>query len=113
MISLLVAMAATNFWDGNQLYSDLCQPDKVTIACTTYVTGLIDGANLVSLRNGEELPFCIPPTATAGQLADVFKKELHDDPARRNLWGSSILWNAMTKAFPCPTPPLSFKPRPK
>jgi hypothetical protein len=65
-------------------------------ACTGYVSGAFNAIQIIGGVN-----FCLPVDMTSGQLANIFKIHLDNDPLELSFPGASIVMLALVKAFPC------------
>ena len=102
MIGVTTAMAVSltmAFKDGNMLQAD-CLGLRRPV-CVSYIQGVMDTIALFENAPGGEKTFCIPPNATAGQLADVVVKHLGDHPAERAQTAASLTFKAVHQAFAC------------
>ena len=98
VFSLLAGQALAAFYDGNALFADCDKGDEYNTLewrlCSGYITGV-----------AEALPgqvFCLPATASVGQIRDTVKLWLKDHPEKRHLAASSLVVNALKEKFPCP-----------
>ena len=100
------AGSLADFYDGNKLYRELQYHARVDSGQTVsdkewfdlatargYVTGVADA------REGSQ--FCLPPTATLGQVVDITLNHLRAFPEMRHQAGSRLVVAALAKAFPC------------
>lgn len=89
---------AAGFWkSGNQLHEN-CAPQDAMYGdgvCTGYILGVADGNG----ANGFH-PYCIPDNANVGQMVDVIKKWLEDNPQFRASPAGDLVNAAMMEAFP-------------
>ena len=93
-------MAHAYFIDGNKLLSYM-QHESVTwqMLALGYVQGVADmGSGVVT---------CAPPNITAGQLNDMMKIWLVNNPAERHRSADILITYVLTKAWPCPKRPKS------
>ena len=87
------------FYSGNDIFPS-CQSNSSFI--TGYVTGVIDYAGIASsITDRSSIRVCVPLDATNGQAKDVFCKFLADNPEKRHIDASALVFNAMQDAFPC------------
>ena len=61
--------------------------------CMGYISGIVDGRN--------ETSFCIPDGVTRGQVTDIVKFWLRENPATRHLRASRLIIDALWDKFPC------------
>lgn len=93
--------------DGNELH-ELCSEASGQYGkgvCMGYVVGVLDGNNMhsdISASNSEgAYTICTALTAPRGQVRDVVKKYLTDNPGIRHYNAAIIVMEAITEAFPC------------
>lgn len=94
------APAQSSFYiDGNRLY-EMCagQPDP---ACTLYIVGAVDAFGTVSEILGGGRLFCVPPGVVSGQLADVLRRHMRENPETRHHAASVLVIRSLREAFPC------------
>jgi hypothetical protein len=94
LAALLVVPAYAGFQDGNSLVNSC--GDNVYGCLMPYAAGLTD---MHQALGGTD--FCLPVEVTQGQVADVFKKYLDDNPAVRHHPAAVLFIEAMRAAFPC------------
>ena len=94
---MLSANSYASVWkDGNSLHSNC--GDEFAFAqglCSGYIIGVLDA----NARNGFE-PYCDPEGTTRGQMRDIVKKWLADNPAYRTIPADAAVTVAMMEAFP-------------
>lgn len=94
---MVPCVASANFWTGNDLYTKLSSSEGVErIHGYGYVTGAFDVASYIW--------FC-PPTGggiTVGQISDIAKNWLANNPHRRNEAAEKLLREAYSQVWPCP-----------
>jgi MFS-type transporter involved in bile tolerance (Atg22 family) len=96
LIALLLApkKADAEFFSGNDLLQRQFSSDTAErISAMGYVMGVFD----VYVR----VTFCAPNTVTAGQLNDMIKNYLTNNPAIRHRSAESIISDALKQAWPC------------
>ena len=88
------AVAQLQFNKGNAL-KEYCQSTNVYEMgfCIGYVVGVADN-NAMSI--------CMPPGVSQGQIRDIVKKYLNDNPAQLHRDADVLVLNALQQAFPCP-----------
>jgi len=75
--------------------------DRSPTACQGFVLGVVDGvAAIVSVSDIDPL-FCVPDSATKGQVFEVGEKYLRGHPEQRHLAAGALILKAMMDAFPC------------
>lgn len=89
--------AASHFYNGNKLH-ELCE--TYPLAALYYVTGTMDGV-WVEKNNVLTLMACLPPNLTALQAKDVTCQYLKSNPGKRHYTASSVVYTALSVAFPC------------
>lgn len=86
------------FYTGNKL-SELCSYTDLD-PCTTYILGVVDGQNAAVTATSRDVAYCIPETASSGQIRDVVLKYLRDHPERRHIIAGTLIANALADAWP-------------
>lgn len=97
LISLLFvpAMAHAEFMSGNKLLNDLQSANVIDrMVGMGYVQGVMD-AHTRAL-------YCPPNGITAGQVTDMAKKHLEENPAIRHFAADGILAQLFKPIWPCP-----------
>jgi hypothetical protein len=61
--------------------------------CTGYILGVLDALNGAIM--------CVPQAVTKGQLTDVVKLWLRDNPGQRQYVASDLVITALKEKFPC------------
>ena len=89
---------------GNSLWT-YCQAPNGSPAwslCVGYITGAADafGAEEGIMKRSSFI--CEPPDTTVGQIVDVVKNDLRDRPQDRSFDAASLVWGALSRAWPCP-----------
>jgi len=88
---------------GNFLL-ERCENENVafTLAyCLGYIQGVADGLILGRSIRDEEAFFCIPGSATSGQIMRVTKKYLSEHPEKLHQPAVTLVFLALVEAFPC------------
>jgi hypothetical protein len=102
LILILAFFSASAFaqtkQDGNAFLKEITGNDMVQMYALGYVFGM------------SELIPCISGEITNGQLVDVVKKYLEQNPETRHLHRSTLVFRALSGAFPCKQEPT---PKPK
>jgi hypothetical protein len=90
------------FYDGNSLYEKCSGSSNYDQgACTAYIAGAQDLLNF--WNDGGKIKFvCMPGEARAGQISDVVKKWLNDNPSQRHFPAAMLISKALIEVFPCP-----------
>jgi hypothetical protein len=90
-----------SFYTGNEVH-DWCKSDNPR--CLIYSIGILDAQNFlntVKALNGGELKICAPKNANAGQVKDIVKAYLENNPAVRNQSAPGLVMLALNLAWPC------------
>ena len=95
---LLIAFVSTtclaDFQTGNQIKSICDSTSDVSRGiCLGYVTAIVD--------SNAGTKFCPPLTVTGGQVESIAKKFFNDNPEKLHLSATSVIVEAMSRAFPC------------
>jgi hypothetical protein len=115
LVITLSKSAETTFFSGNELYA-ICTSASERAECEGYVKGVLDVAdfegifyhgryNLHSFEGGPPHyidEWCLPWGVTSRQTVDVVTIFLRDNPQIRHIRASTLVGQAMKKAFPCP-----------
>ena len=101
--SMMSVTANAQFMNGNKLYEDFksCETKQTQHSCSYalgYVTGVYDA--LKDSLMGRD--FCAPSGITQGQLGDLVHLYLKENPGKMSYSAHTIIWTAVTKAWPCP-----------
>jgi hypothetical protein len=80
---------------GNDAYS-LCQGNEMW--CIGFVSGALD---MAAALNPPNVSYCLPLTVKAGQMTDVFKKALTENPEIRDKPAVFILLEKLAATYPC------------
>lgn len=91
------------FSTGNDLVEACAAPvsDPSYLTCLVYIGGVSDTLDFLQTAGLLSKVYCMPKSITQGQLAAVFSKYLHDNPAKRQLVAANLLIDALLDAFPC------------
>jgi hypothetical protein len=92
------------FYSGNKL-NEWCQSTSSpldNLQCQIYIAAIYDNSNDYAQMSGKSL-FCIPSGVTLGQLVDVVKLWLTNNPSKRHFTASWVVTTAFIDAFPCKT----------
>lgn len=85
--------AHAEFKDGNKLYSDLTGTTAQQMVGMGYVMGVADALSNVTV--------CAPPNVTAGQVTDMVRLYLEEQPQLRHFMADSLVNRVLSKAWPC------------
>jgi hypothetical protein len=94
--ALCASLAHAEFMDGNKLLTDMNGSQMRQMAVIGYVMGVADSLHGVSS--------CPPASATAGQVHDMVKQYLEDNPSLRHHTGDVIVGRVLMRAWPCKQP---------
>lgn len=89
----VVLPAVAQFKTGNQLYSQMQGNQVEQMNAIGYVQGVADAFQGVLA--------CIPTTVTAGQLYDMTKLYVQNNPTDRNLSADFLIMQVLRAAWPC------------
>lgn len=95
MIGLtLCATAQAEFYSGNDVYQKFSDPDP-------FVRGISMGFVIGVFDVGQRAWHCAPGTVTAGQVRDLAKTYLENNPAIRHQPAEKLLRDLYRAAWPC------------
>lgn len=94
--------AKANFINGNELH-DWCQSkgEGERTLCMGFVMGVVDMIQSGQKHSTLTSDTCFPDALKGGQVVDVAKKWLVDNPQHRHFVASDLVMVAMEQAFPC------------
>jgi hypothetical protein len=75
-----------------------CDKPRYSTQCLAFTQGAVEGFGLLATKK----ILCLPPEVDNGQLMDVGRKFIRDNPAKAHLGATLLLANAWATAFPCP-----------
>ena len=97
LILVLVLVAGTaqagTFWDGNKLYSKLRGETMEQMQALGYVMGVSDAEDTATI--------CSPNTVTSGQMFDIVKQYLENNPAVRHFPADTLVKVVLGRVWPC------------
>ena len=96
LASLLAMSSVANasYYSGNQLFNKMTSADTVDkMFALGYIAGVHDAMEGVAV--------CAPQGVTLGQLSDVVLKKLRSIPEHRHNSADSLVFMALSEAFPC------------
>ncbi len=93
--SLVSISTAAGFLDGNKLLSDM---NSETYSGKAIALGYVIGVH----DSFDTLLFCTPENASQGQMRDVVKKYIENNPSSRHKSADILIVNALKQDFPCP-----------
>lgn len=100
ILSILVASPVwADFKDGNQLHSDCSRESFAEKGiCLGYIMAIADvlGSDQLYGRSA-----CLPPNVSGGQVYDLVKQYLLNNPQDRHYAAKSIVVLVLSEAFPC------------
>lgn len=113
-LSTTPAHAQVTYITGNELHRD-CSADGEGILgfqsralCMGYIAGVVDAfttsAMVAGVVRGEDTEvnlLCIPEGVEMGQLIDLTKDYLKNNPGDRHFTASFLVYMALSKQFPC------------
>ena len=85
--------AHAEFKDGNKLLSEMNGNAYQQMTALGYVVGVADTLDTMTI--------CAPNSITAGQIHDMVKQFLVENPGVRHYSGDSIVNRVLSKAWPC------------
>jgi Ssp1 endopeptidase immunity protein Rap1a len=92
------------FETGNDLY-EKCSTAPNTLSqgfCLGYSAGISDAMSIKPALNPvNTYSRCLSQNVTMGQIADVVKEYLHQNPAKRHFAAIALIAEALANAFPC------------
>ena len=104
-------IANAGVFSGNELLEMIQSKDfENKNAAFFYINGVLEAQVLQAYKDNlravkdaklDESPLCIPDTVTKGQLLDIVKKFLNDNPADRHEQALPLVQYALGKAFNC------------
>jgi hypothetical protein len=97
LIQPATAQVTGNTWEANCASQELHD----YVACRRYVAGVADTLRVWEASSPSTLEACIPDKATVGQLVEVGRKFMRDNPSGRHLPAGVLLVTAFTFAWPC------------
>lgn len=89
---------------GNNLLLECAGNMLHQLACMYYISGVIDGVDLAQAQRAtasKDRLFCLPATATQGQLQDIIVKSLSEHPELRHYPATYFIVDALSRTFPC------------
>lgn len=90
------------FVSGNDLWEQCrnTQSPNDQARCSSFIVSVVDTYN-TSVKQSDAL-FCTPPGITIGQLVDVAKKHLEQNPEHRHIQAALVVMRAFRVAFGAP-----------
>ena len=103
--------ADASFQTGNSLLDACVSTQSYPAAiCLNYISGVADAASALYPAAYLGWRFCIPNTATLGQLKEVVTRWLIENPGERHYTGNSLVAHALSERFPCAPAPAVTPP---
>lgn len=93
VLMLVPALANAEFMSGNSLLTDMNGSEMKKMFAFGYVIGVADTFSNSTV--------CPPANITAGQVQDIIKKHLEDNPATRHYTADSLIRNKLEAVWPC------------
>ena len=87
------SIASAHFMSGNDLLRDMNGGSVNRSLAIGYVLGVTD-----TLTN---IAICPPANITSGQVTDIIKKHLEDNPSSRHYSADSLISNKLVSIWPC------------
>lgn len=84
---------AGTFWDGNKLHSKLQSNTMDQMQALGYIMGVSDAVDTEII--------CSPNTVTAGQMHDIMKQYLENNPAVRHFPADTLVKVVLSRVWPC------------
>jgi hypothetical protein len=73
--------------------------------CHGYISGVVEWQLIIAAaQRMAPIKYCLPEGVTYGQIVDIVKKFMADNPDKTHWEASVIIHNAVLNAFPCATP---------
>jgi hypothetical protein len=95
--------AAQSFYTGDDLLrfcsADAGSPEDTT--CASYIAGILDGIVHYQDAKFAARSICLPADSYLSFYRDIVVRHIREDEKNRPLSASSLIWNAMRRAFPC------------
>ena len=92
-LTALLSTANAQFINGNQLHADFNGSAADKAFALGYVSGVVDSFD-------EEL-FCIPVKAELGQLRDIVRQFVANNPKQRHRHAGALVVFSLATEFPC------------
>lgn len=94
ILSLVAGSAqAGTFWDGNKLYGKLQGNNMEQMQALGYVMGVSDAEDTTTI--------CSPNTVTSGQMFDIVKQYLENNPTVRHYPADMLVKIVLGRVWPC------------
>ena len=92
---------AGNIGLGNVFYS-ICKQAQRRGACSLYLRGIIEGAQVQARATKQQVLFCPPQGASVEQALDLLLKFMTEKPEERHRPVPALTAVALRAAWPCP-----------
>jgi hypothetical protein len=104
-ISVPLIAHADFFYDGNKL-QQLAEADDrfqngTDVGGDSYKSGSLIGYIVGVVDTSDNVLFCTPDNVKIGQLIDIVKKYLRDNPEKRHRPASDLVIDSLSSVFPC------------
>jgi len=86
-------MASAEFMSGNSLHSKMTGDFGDKMQALGFIQGVFDVYVSVT--------FCSPDNVTAGQVSDIVKRHLDNNPSTRHKTAESLINQALKQVWPC------------
>ena len=94
LAALLATSAHADFKSGNELLAGINSDNYYNKGSSLgYITGVVDAYG--------EIFLCPPTTITGGQVQDIVRSYLTQNPSTRHQGASVLVYSAMVEFFPC------------
>jgi hypothetical protein len=96
LIAILLCMpcmASAEFMSGNNLHAKMTGDFGEKMQALGFIQGVFDVYVSVT--------FCSPENVTAGQVSDMVKRYLDNNPSTRHKTAESLINQALKQAWPC------------
>lgn len=105
VLSLSAFSANAEFYDGNKLMEWFAARDRIAqnrIQNTDYQESAYVHGYVVAIADSfQGVTLCFPENATAKQLLAVVQKHMNSNPEKWNFPASTLVYEALIKAYPC------------
>src|SRR5262245_572233 len=96
------ALAELREWTGNDWEADCAAPEAYKhLACLEYARGVREGLEVWRMMSRSTALVCIPGEVTTGQIVEVDRKFIKENPEHRHLPIRILLTRAFKVAWPC------------
>lgn len=100
MLAAVLGVSPAAALTGNQLAEYCRNGADRNPGCFYYIQGVVDAQ--VELHSAFRIALiCFPSKVTNGQIAQIVAKYLNDTPSELHFPATTLVSNALHKAFPC------------